>query len=572
MTESPIPPQPTGGRQDDLHHGRPPVDPAFSEAGRFLCAGTYIDAGYRDRVIKELYVHEERIVAPSYGFDASRVLAHALRARRAELGWALGVLGAWFVGSVLTGGALALLLVPFVLLSLAGWLRARSGLLARLLSIVVRIQAWWNLAVIVVLIIGTWLTLFGAFDDTDGSVGLGALLFSQSIGGVATGFVVGWVPAVLAAVVTVVGLQRGYVARTIAHDLNRDRYADRPSDPAEAEVGVRFARVRRRIVDEQHAPLIMYDINDPFAGAGQAASPWQQSFELRPREDLPAGTTPEPLTNARILDGIVPLVERLRAASPHGSPEAQAAVFDRMQELVVDQCVFLPGDGLGHRDEGPHLRADFEAHRAVAIEEGGERRRHFLRIRVGGWDENMVVTLFVRVHTQGGMMMVELAPHVLLPVRVAFHNADADAHRYLNNNRFGKVVWALRHTPGSFTASVATLGRGVASWVRIMAGGHRGARPAGPRVSVRELASQDNGSMFHLMDLDRYLKTIQDRVVAGITLVLHEGGWHTEAFAQRAGIYLAEGATYVGAMYGSAASFGGSGNHNSTHRGSHGGR
>ncbi|WP_445269391.1 hypothetical protein [Streptomyces sp. DSM 41634] len=569
MTESRIPRQSAGEPQDDLGNGRPPVEPAFSEAGRFLCAGTYIDAGYRDRVIEELYVHEERIVAPSYGFDASRVLAHALRARRAELGWALGVLGAWFVGSVLTGGALAVLLFPFLLLSLAGWLGARSGLLARLLSIVVRIYAWWNLLVIVVLVIGIWLVLLGAFDDTDGSIGLGALLFSQGIGGVATGFAIGWVPAVFAAVVTVVGLQRGYVARTIANDLSRDRYANRPADPAEADPGVRFARVRRRILDEQHSPLIMYDINDPFAGAGQAYRPWQDSFELRPREDLPEGTTPEPLTNARILDGVVPLVERLRAPSPHGSPQAQAAVLDRMRELVVDQCVFLPGGGLGHRDEGPHVRADFETHRAEAIEEGGERRRHFLRIRVGGWDENMVVTVFVRVHTQGGMMMVEVAPHVLLPVHAAFHNADADAHRYLNNNRFGKVIWALRHIPGSFPASLVTLGRGVASWVRIAAGGHGGARPEGPRASVRVLASQDNGSLFHLMDLDRYLKTIQDRVIAGITLVLHEGGWHTEAFARRASIHIEN---YVGAAYDSSISVGGSGNHNSTHRGSHGDR
>ncbi|MFJ9932473.1 hypothetical protein ACIRSJ_05045 [Streptomyces virginiae] len=573
MTESPIPRQHTGAPQDDPRSGRPPVDPAVSEAGRFLCAGTYLDAGYRDRVIEELYVHEERIVAPSYGFDASRVLAHALRARRAELGWAVGILGAWFAGSLLTGGALVVVLFPFLLLSLAGWLRARSGLLPRLLALVVRIYAWWNLAVIVILVLGIWLALLGAFGDEDeGPIGLGALLFSQGIGGPAAGFVLGWIPAVFAAVVTVVGLQRGHVARTIATDLNRDRYASRSADPAEAEQGVRFARVRQRILHEQHAPMIMYDINDPFVGAGEAYRPWQVSFELRAREDLEAGREPEPLTNARIVERIVPLLERLRVPSQHGSPQAEAAVLDRMRELVVDSCVFLPGGGLDHRDEGPHLRADFEAHRAAAVEEGGERRRYFLRVRVGGWDENLVVTVFVRVHTQGGMMMVEVAPHVLLPVHVAFHNADADAHRYLNNSRFGKAVWALRHTPASFTAALVTLGRGIASWWRIATAGNGGARPEGPRASVRELAAQDNGSLFHLMDLDRYLKTIQDRIVAGITVVLDEAGWHTEAFARRADVYVGAGGTYIGAMHDSAVSFGGSGNHNSTHRGSHGNR
>ncbi len=89
---------------------------------------------------------------------------------------------------------------------------------------------------------------------------------------------------------------------------------------------------------------------------------------------------------------------------------------------------------------------------------------------------------------------------------------------------------------------------------------------------MRELAAQDNGSLFHLMDLDRYLKTIQDRIVAGITVVLDEAGWHTEAFARRADVYVGAGGTYIGAMHDSAVSFGGSGNHNSTHRGSHGNR
>ncbi|GAA3088018.1 hypothetical protein GCM10020254_35710 [Streptomyces goshikiensis] len=93
-------------------------------------------------------------------------------------------------------------------------------------------------------------------------------------------------------------------------------------------------------------------------------------------------------------------------------------------------------------------------------------------------------------------------------------------------------------------------------------------------MSVRELAAQDNGSLFHLMDLDRYLKTIQDRVVGGITVALHEAGWHTEEFAQRA-VHVAEGGVYIrsmGDIHDSAFSIGGSGHHNSAHRGrSHGG-
>ncbi|AWZ04832.1 MULTISPECIES: hypothetical protein [unclassified Streptomyces] len=572
MTEIPIPDQPAGGGWGPAstspgRAGRSPVHPSLSEAGRFLCAGTYLDAGYRDRVIDELYVHEERIVAPSYGYDASRVLAHALRARRAELGWAAGVLGAWFVGSLLTGGALAVLVVPFLLLSLADWLRARNVPVLRVLSVVLRIYVWWVLATVLAVLGFGGFALPGLLDDLGGSA---LTPFSPGGGGVTGAAALWWLPVVFAAVVTVVGFQRGHVLRTIATDLAEGRYADHAGDPAESFDGARFQRIRQRIRAEQHAPMIMYDVNDPFCGAGDPYRPWQLSVELRPREDLGPDRKPAPVTNAHIVGRIVPLLERLRVPSPHGSPEAEAAVGDRMRELVVDECVFLPAGGLPHRDTAQVVHGQYAGQRAAAIEEGGERRRHFLRVRVGGWDENLVVTVFVRVHTQGGMLMLEVAPHVLLPVRTAFRNADADAQRHRNNSGFGKAVWALRKTPGSLAASVTTLGRSVASWWRIATAGHGGARPEGPRVSVRDLASRDDGSLFHLMDLDRFLKTIQDRVVGGVTVALHEAGWHTEEFARRA-VNVAEGGVFIQSVHGSDFSVGGSNNTNSKGGGTSGG-
>ncbi|MGW0560303.1 hypothetical protein ACWDZ4_06650 [Streptomyces sp. NPDC003016] len=120
MTQTALPAQSDGG-QDDLL-GRPPAQPAVSEASRLLCAGVYLDPGYRDAVIDELYVHEERIAAPSYGFDAARVLAHALRARRTELTWAAGVVALWIFAVLLTEGMFLALVMPCLVLSLAGWL------------------------------------------------------------------------------------------------------------------------------------------------------------------------------------------------------------------------------------------------------------------------------------------------------------------------------------------------------------------------------------------------------------------------------------------------------------------
>ncbi|MEU4730315.1 hypothetical protein [Streptomyces sp. NPDC023588] len=554
------------GNGDD----RTPVHPSLSEAGRLLCAGTYLDAAYRDRVIEELYVHEERFVAPSYGFDAARVLAHALQARRAEAAWASAVVAVWGLGLLLAQALLIFLLIPAAFLSGAGRIKrrreqGRRG--SRFLESLLRGCGYVLLAGVVLGVV------VGALDGS-ANVGGGedsavllegitrqlertpfGLLFELPRIGYVLGTVYGWTALIVFFLLSVVvGLQRGHFARVITTSLSRTRYADPSADPAS---GGRYARARNRIVRTQHARLIIYNVDDPFCGAGEAHRPWHLSVELRPQDDA----APEPLDNARIVERIRPRLEALRVPSPHGSPEAQAAVLDRLRELVVDECVFLPPAELPGAHELDLSEHAFAAHRAAAVEEGGERRRHFLRVRVGGWDENLVITVFVRVHTQGGMLMLEVAPHVLLPVRPEFQEADDVARRHLRNSAFAKAVWALKNAPRSLAAALATLSGGSRAPWQIATAGYGGALPAGPAVSVRELAAQENASLFQLMDLDRYLKTIQDRIVAGVTLALHEAGWHTEEFAQRA-VTVADGGVFIQSVNHSAFSVGGSGHSN----------
>lgn len=553
----------SGTTADD---GRAPVHPSLTEAGRLLCAGVYLDTAYRDRVIDELYVHEERFTAPSYGFDAARVLAHALRARRIETAWAAAVVAVWALGLLLLQTFIVFLIVPALLLGAAGRIRRRrdrTGRGSRIVEYPLRAYAVWMLGNVL------WGVVAGFADHLVQPMRfsesgwflpyLGEVIARNPLGfflewplmGRFYGEAYSWVAVlVFLLLTTVAGLQRGHFARALHLSLDRERYAGGAGDLV--VTGRRFGRARARIQRIQHAPLVLYDVANPFCGAGQAHLPWQLTVELRPRGDGAA----QELDNAQIVDRIRPLLEALRVPSPHGSPEAEASVLDRLRELVIDECVFLPAEGLPDVDSLDLSDRAFAEHRAAAIEEGGERRRHFLRVRIGGWDENLVVTVFIRVHTQGGMLMLEVAPHVLLPVRPDFQRADDTVRRQRRNTAFAKVVWAVVNGAGALGPALLALARAVRiPWLMATAG-HGAAIPAGPAVSVRELASQSDASLFQLMDLDRYLKTVQERIVGGVAVALHEAGWHTKEFAERA-VNVAEGAVFIQSVHHSAFGIGG---------------
>ncbi|MFG2135522.1 hypothetical protein [Streptomyces sp. NPDC048650] len=580
MTRTDVPAQPGDpdeqGRSTEepaTAEAPPPVSvvpPGASDATRLMCAGTYLDEAFRDAVIDELYVHEERFAAPSSGIDAARVLAHALRARRLQLGWAAGILLLWIASVPLSAGLSVLYLYPVVLMALARFVRRAPVPLWLKLPAAFALRWYARISLLVFLLA----LVAGVFST--GLANLPSLLLPDlpvsdpdfCWGGcsdyppVDSGFpgrevvaagemFVLWVTLLLPVVVAVlVGLQRGQFARALARELSPGRFPDVVSDPAEQAEGFRFRRLRDRVRVEQHGPLVMYREANPFCGAGVPHRTWSLSVELQPHPDRET----EPLDNSAILGRIVPLVAALRVPSPHGSPEKAAAVRDRLRALEIEECVFLPAEGLPTRAAAPYAPAAFEEHRAAAIEEGGELRRHFLRIRVGGWNEGVVTTVFVRVHTQGGMLMLEVAPHVLWPLRQVFQDADRTAHQYRHHHHFGKAVWALVSTPRSAGQAVLTLLRGLLSAWRLATGGYGAALPEGPGVAVRELASFGESSLFQDMDVARYLKTIEQRVAAGVTTALREAGYRTEEFEQRivhvegGGVYIesAQGAVGIG--------------------------
>ncbi|MET8677800.1 hypothetical protein ABZW18_09460 [Streptomyces sp. NPDC004647] len=520
-----------------------PPDAASSEATRLLCAGTYLDDDFRDAVVDELYVHEERIAAPSLGIDAARVLAHALRARRLEVVWAVALVALWVLAFFLVGGFFLSFLVPCVLLVLAARLRGgSSGPFRADFPGAARGLPWYRR------VGAAWLRYTGRFGML--SYAASALVFAVGDDEIryelysATSYApetpaAAWFALIIPlAMAACIAAHRGQVAGAISGDLHPQAFAD-PGRPDIAEVtgGGRYARVQRLIRREQRSPLVYYHTQHPFIGAGSSYDPWTLAVELRKNPEKKQVE----LDNREILARIKPLVEALRTPANPGTPRA-AAVRDRLRGLEVDECVFVRVTGVPVRAHAPLEDKHFEAERERSIEEGGEGRRHFLRIRVGAWEEELVVTVFVRVHTQGGMLMLEIAPHVLRPVRPAFHAVDRVSDTYRRGNRLGKVFWALGQLPTGAIRSVAHVFRQIPFLLRMWTGGQAAGLPDGPWASVRELGSDQGASLFQEMDASRYLKSIQDRVANGVREALDAAGWQTGEFVQQvvnvSGVYI----------------------------------
>ncbi|MFD5080874.1 hypothetical protein [Streptomyces sp. NPDC058371] len=535
---------------------------AHSEATRLLCAGAHLDTVFRAGVIDELIGHEERPAPPSLGVDVVSVLGHAMRARRQEAATAFVLCGIWIAFFVVEvaladgwtepGGALVLgfldlgvlfsaspVLFYAIVCALLWCARAASGwgttmyAVSRTETTRLRLPrqatAWGFTFVARALELGYWMyALARILDDPF------ALLFPLAI-------------------TFTTGVHRAQVAEVMRRELARDVFARTPApEPAGGE---RQLRVAEAITWEQHADVALYDAHRPFVGAGKPYEPWSFAMEIRPAKkpraglngDAPDGSgnglpdgpgTPVQLTNRRIIDLVRPKLEALRES-------AALTSRDRLKDLEIEEFVYLPS-GVG-RNEGVYEPSSARLHIDESVDEGGEARRHFLRVRVGAWDEQVVVSVLVRVHTQGGMLVLEVVPHVLGPIIEEYRRVDIIAGR--GEGDAGEVLRTLLSGPATNVVAGLSAVRTVAQCLRTWLAHPEQAPPDAPLVSVRELGSTDQLSLFQEMDVSRYIKTVEDRIASGVREALRRSGCETGSFEQHI-VNVAAGGQFIGQMSG----------------------
>lgn len=302
------------------------------------------------------------------------------------------------------------------------------------------------------------------------------------------------------------------------------------------KVAARYTPLLEQIAREQHAGVTVYDPAAPFIGTGKAHKAWSFTLELRAAD---GERTAQEITGRRITD----LVKReLRTLTASG------AGLDRLNRMEITECVFLPGPlpfGYG-RKALPTGRDDVLRQVDEAVDEGAEQRRHFLRVRIGGWEEQVVTTIFVRAHPRGGTLLLEVAPHVLTPLREEFRVAEAIAETDpLAGSETQRVISALTGAPASTVIACASLFQTLLSWLSTRAHGLGSSRVEAPLVSLREQTESHELSLFQEMDVARYVKTVQERMSKGVRNALADAGYETGELHQRI-VNINSGGVFIG--------------------------
>ncbi|MER5552867.1 hypothetical protein ABT001_14490 [Streptomyces sp. NPDC002793] len=555
-------------------NGPGPSHSRYSHTGttRLLCAGPYLQARFRRRVVEELVEHDGRAVAPSVGVDVVPVLAHALRARRLELQagglvallwtvfWLTDLYGdgfGWMTSWSLADGygqsyTERQFFLPTDLFQEGGYVQRYPGSGVWALNYAIISGLLW----LVRNVSGRGTSVYsldGLLPARTGWVGLLpylprlllALYWAAALAAVwnSSG---NWMAVVFPLLLVIPVWRHRNAVETVMYDrLRIEAFEQRPR---EEPTGSEWLREIGLAIDrEQNSGVVLYEPNRPFVGSGRALEPWSLVMDLRRRPEADS----EPLTAAGVLNCVR---ERL---ADLGRLPVPSSGLDRLRDVEIDELVYLPSGPPRH--EVDHGEAATTMHRLASIGEGGEARRHFLRVRVSAWEHQMVISVLIRVHTQGELLVLEVVPHVLDPLKPEFALVDAIIER----GRAYPAISAARAlvaAPSAGVAAAFSAARSLDSTFRWASrrsgqGGVPGAAAEGAAASVRELASVRNESPLQRMDVSRYLRTIQERIGTGALQALSEKGHDTGQLEQQI-VQVSNGGVFIGTMSGGAVATG----------------
>jgi hypothetical protein len=488
--------------------GVPPIPD--SAVTRHLCAAAYLDDGFREEALREVYDQPKRVPAPSYGFRLIPVLAHCLRARRAATirdGIITGLLvllpclgGPWmfaFLALLYVGVVIGRILRP----NPAG--RAKYPVATADTRPVQATKLL--LAIFILLLFGIPVALLAisAFLDSATS----GLFGTQDSSPMANFVVTTIIISVLSMMMTAVLITPAVVIEIWAQrQLHRLGPGAEIEDPPRSD---RFDTIHKL----QQGNTVVYSGYRPFVGSGEVIDSWGFAQRLvRPVNGIASlGDESErefeqaPFTAQKILTFVA---EQLRSLATDPVPERQ------LPGLTVTDTVFRAGTDVSHPSTvtDPDLLAAIIRHPTTPA-------RHYLACQVASWNGELVTSVYVHFAVQGRSLYLQVTTTALPPCDERFRIVDqieaADGAAYLR-----AIARAVARSPRVTLTAPLNLARaavGAADSSRRKSDLITPGVDYGARVSVRELgAAEVTRNHIQTQDLLKHKRIIERRVVAAV--------------------------------------------------------
>ncbi|MFI6278926.1 hypothetical protein [Streptomyces sp. NPDC050988] len=508
-----------------------------TQVTRNLCAAAYNHPSFRDEVIHHLVDGRERVLAPSFGVDVVAVVWHCLRSRRIEAYREVAVVILYLVFLLTQTGPTLLVAYISAALRAPRWgssylrkrrLTGKASASPRPAHYLVMVALALNailapLAYVLMLIAmaAPQATLFTARSPHDSA---GARLVTTLVDA-ASGPALLALPALFAVVTLVVRAVRSRTGELVAESEDL-----RPALPPQASGALAwlqgpFTPALLRLRRQQLKTHLRYG-SDVFLGAGLEHSSWSFATHLRPEKEGDAAAGPL-LKNDQVIDAVRKGMLSFR--------QTDIKTGDRLSEIVVTDFVYSPSGHDAYVEE-PEARK-------VAIA-SDEQVRHFLGIRVGSWDDDVIVSTFVRPSTHGDILYLEVIVHVLLPVDMAYRRPVDRVERGVNR-------YALLDVPANIArATPRNIWQLIRSTIASIREDNDREGENHPIYSLRhEAAAWRHDHYFQRLDAERYVKTVERRIVSSIKDLLREKKISADEFAAAANQVINNGIMISGGTF-----------------------
>lgn len=525
-----------------------PVEVTTSPVGatRHLCAGVYLNEGYRELVVREVCTAPSRRVAPSYGFDLVPVMRHAWCATHLSALLRVVVIAAVLVPLALGHGvATVLTTVGLVLV----WMVPG---VTDLLMVVAKHDENQKAARSKRPSVRQLAAPMRDRERQDAKAelkrrgGYAALMAGLSILLVITSPAQGLLALYLAMTIVLTALLVGAVRQI---RLNRIRVAQklRPRKLTKREATVArqqehdcvvFPRPDHLADDEDGEEILNFTLfgdESPFVGAGELIHQWNPPMNIQllreGSEKLPLHQreyAEPPFQTHELVDHLRDAVLELR--DDQAEIRLPALVRDRVyiaeSDVSIDRA--LLGEG---RVEPARMRG--------IINGQDPREHHFLEVSVPTIGGELVATVLLQVRVQGRTLSLSFAACALTRTPRTFQRV----HEF-GWHGYGAVVWSALAELSGLPQRIATFWK-VAPYTYYLAkalvGGHeRTLRPRrnvhiGTRVSIREEQAQEWGKVqLDKTDILRQVKCIEQRLLASCSGFLQAHGVSVAEFEKHA--------------------------------------